>query len=71
MAERTDLDVDAPWRVADVLFEAAADYRESGSEVAAAWGEEAPGAVWDDIADVLDEAGEKIRRLVLDAGLEP
>lgn len=70
MAERTDLDVDAPWEVEDVLREAAQDYYESAGDVSAQWGEEAAGKVWGDIADILEAAANKIHDKLQRAGLD-
>lgn len=68
MSKRTDLDVDAPWDVADVLREAAQDYYETAGEVASQWGEAAPGRVWNDIAKILDSAADRIDAKIKSAG---
>jgi hypothetical protein len=70
MGVRTDLDVDAPWRVEDVLREAAQDYYESAGEVSAQWGEDAAGKVWADIADILESAADRIHNKLQRAGLD-
>lgn len=59
-----DLDVDSPEKVADVLREAADQYRESAAELESAWQEKAAGRPWTQIATLLEGCAERIDRAV-------
>lgn len=54
-----DINVASPDELAKVLRGAAQDYRESQTELAAAWGDLEAGRVWDKFADILDAAADK------------
>lgn len=56
LAISTDLDVDAPEKVAPRLRNLADLYYAAASELAAAWGDESAGLIWNDLAKILDRA---------------
>ena len=59
-----DLAVDSPEAVADVLREAAEQYRESAAELESAWQEKAAGRPWTQIAGLLDGCADRIEKAV-------
>jgi hypothetical protein len=70
----TDLDVDAPDKVAGVLTAAATAYQVSAVELSAAWQDHQIPKIWTAIASELDLAAWKIEKLVkqrLDPGHSP
>ena len=54
-----DINVASPDQLAKILRDAAQDYRESQTELAAAWGDLEAGRIWDKFADILDAAADK------------
>ena len=59
-----DINVASPDQLAKVLREAAQDYRESQTELSAAWGDLEAGRVWEKLAGVLEAAADKCDRTV-------
>jgi acyl-CoA reductase-like NAD-dependent aldehyde dehydrogenase len=62
MDRSTDLDLDAPEKVAGVLRAAAEQYRESASELAVAWQDKNAGKVWARLARILERAADQCDR---------
>lgn len=60
MPKDLNLDVSKPEDVASVLNEAADSYRQSASELEAAWQDKNAGRPWEVIADVLENASIRI-----------
>lgn len=60
----TELDVDAPEKVADVLRAAAEKYNESESELQASWGDSSAGKVWGAFARILERAADACDKAV-------
>lgn len=58
-----DLDVDAPGCVAEALYAAAEQYRESTSELQSAW-QDPNIIVWDKLANALEACARKCGKLV-------
>jgi len=59
-----DLDVDSPDKVAPVLRRAAEAFYEAHGELSAAWQDEHAGREWSKIAGILEQAADKIERLL-------
>ena len=59
MLTSLDLDVDSPEKVALVLRDAADRFRESQSELSAAWQDKHAGAIWGKLAAILDRAADQ------------
>lgn len=64
MARDTDLDVDAPDKVAGILKNAADDYYEASSDLESAWQDPQAARIWAKIARVLETAADRIDKLV-------
>lgn len=60
--KQTDLDVDAPEKVPDVLRDAAQDYYESAAELPAYHGDPGAGRIWSKIARILERAAESVEK---------
>jgi hypothetical protein len=63
-----DLDVSAPDQVPNVLRQAAQAYRESSGELASAWQDTGAGAVWNDLARVLERAADSADKALAKRG---
>jgi phage terminase small subunit len=62
-----DLDVATPEQVAEVLRDAASKFHESAVELSAAWQDKTAGAIWRQIAKILEQAADKCDRTVAKA----
>jgi len=58
------LDVDAPQKVAGVLWAAANQYSESAAELESAWQDPGAGRIWSKLARILDAAARKCEAAV-------
>lgn len=54
--------VDAPWKIMAVLENAAEYADQSGSELVAAWQDDAPGVAWGIVAQELYRAAQRIAK---------
>lgn len=59
-----NLDVGNPEDVPRVLESAADRYRDAAAELAGAWQDRTAGAVWSDMAAILDRAAESCRKSI-------
>lgn len=57
-----DLNVDSPDKVAGILRNAAEAYRNSASELTAAWQDKYAGKDWDHIARILERVADQVAR---------
>ena len=58
----TNLDVDTPEKVPQILINVAEKYYESASELPGAWQDPNAGKIWGTIAKILEAAADKIKR---------
>ena len=63
-----DLDVDTPEKFPVVLECVANHYRESASDLSAAWQDREAGKIWADFATILDRAAASARRALTKRG---
>lgn len=61
---KTDLDVDTPEDVPEVLRQAAQDFYESQAELESAWQDKHTGKVWEKIAQILERAAAQIEKVL-------
>jgi hypothetical protein len=64
-----DLNVSAPDHVPGMLLKAAQAYYESAGELASAWQDEAAGAIWRDLAKILERAAAQCEKAIAKRGL--
>lgn len=64
ISKRTDLDVDAPDKVSNILRYVAEEYRNSAIELPGIWQDKNAGKVWAKIATVLERAANSIDTIV-------
>ncbi len=64
VAEKVSLDVENPEDVPRVLRRAAESYYESSQELSSAWQDETAGKIWEEIAEALEDAAEKIEGIL-------
>ena len=69
MRFKIDLDVETPNQVAERLTQAADAYRESSHELTGLWQDPEAGAVWRDLAAILDRAAKSCTKAVAKRGL--
>jgi hypothetical protein len=58
--QNTDLDIDSPDKVSNILRSTADVYRESATELESAWQDKHAGKAWIEIAAILDRAADSI-----------